>query len=375
MEELKTSAAKALQFKLNAEPGKWSFLFGNGINRHIFHEDCKWDELLQKIGGKQKYLDKTTYLKDKAFRDIYELIDKKDSINEEALYKMLRRFNAVCDNDTSLIELFTLINKNNTEKTKSDFLKELASFNKPDKDYFKRLRECLIRLDIPVFTTNFDHNIEGADCKKTILPPKSEINASRKEHREFSSRYPWNVCYSNIKKTTAQDGYAVWHIHGDIEYKSSIQLGVSEYGGSLTRAHNFLYEDAKDEAGAKYKTKRKARFYKEPLSEKWRGYDTWLHPFFSHHLCIIGFGMDKTESFVRWLINERSKFSHFLSENRSKYPSLDLTLDSMFIDCETNINYSKFFYLEKYGFQIITFKTNEYDISSEDLTKPELIVT
>ena len=369
MADLKTSAAKSLQFILQGEPDQWSFLLGNGINRHVFRDDCRWDILLQQIGGVQSNLTNKECMDEAAFNDIYNLVCQNDVvIKKDDLLNMLWRFKGICDDDTSLIELFTLIDKDNIEKTKSAFITKLQQFNQPDIDYFKRLRECLIRLDIPVFTTNFDHNIEGADCKKTILPPKSEIYASRHEHREFSSRYPWNVCYSNVKKTTAQDGYAVWHIHGDIEYKSSIQLGVSEYGGSLTRAHNFLYEDAKDETGAKYKTKRKARFYKEPLSDKWRGYDTWLQPFFSHHLCIIGFGMDKTESFVRWLINERSKYNHFLSENRSKYP-LHRPIKSLFIDCETTINHSKRFYLERYGIQVITFTGKEYFDFFEDLTK------
>lgn len=371
MSTLKTEAATRLQFILKADPDKWSFLLGNGINRHVFGNPCRWDKLLQEIGHMRSTLTDVECMNHKAFNDIYDLVRQNDiKIPKAELLNLLWKFKGICDDDTSLIELFTLINKENVEQTRDAFLKKLEEFEQPDRDYFKALRDSLIRLDIPVFTTNFDHNIEGAECKKSILPPLSEINKKRNEHREFSARYPWNVCYSNVKKEKADDGYAVWHIHGDSAYISSVQLGVSEYGGSLTRAHNFLHTDAKDDADSKYKTKRKMRFFKDPLSDKWRGYDTWLQPFFTHHLCIIGFGMDKTESFVRWLINERCKYNHFLSENRSKYP--DLTpVKNMFIDCEDTINHSKRFYLEKYGFDIITFPSSEYPDFFEDLTKLE----
>lgn len=78
---------------------------------------------------------------------------------------------------------------------------------------------------------------------------------------------------------------------------------MTDYMGSVDRAHAWMH-----------RWDNSLIRYLQVNSASWRGFHTWLHPFFSSDIAIIGFGFGKDETFLRWLFLERARlFQRFPS--------------------------------------------------------------
>ena len=137
----------------------------------------------------------------------------------------------------------------------------------------------------PVLSTNFDEAFE-----KSINAEKFHI-----ESKSFTRFYPWKTYYGKEQLTLPTDGFGIWKIHGDVNYKDSIRLGLTDYMGSAERARKLIHNG--DD-----------RLFQGKRQEFWQGYQTWLHIWFNLPLVILGFRFDTDEVFLRWLLIERKRY-------------------------------------------------------------------
>ncbi|MEQ9099795.1 MAG: SIR2 family protein [Imperialibacter sp.] len=182
-----------------------------------------------------------------------------------------------------LIELYA----NDPVKVKNRVKAELQLTNSDDLCVHKKIMEFARSTNTPVLTTNFDTAFE-------------ESVGARPFHIDsdgFTRFYPWKTYYGFEQMTTPTHGFGIWKIHGDINYRDSIRLGLGDYMGSVQRARSLI-------------TKGRRRLYKETLlSKSWQGEQTWLHIWFHSPLIIFGFGYEPDEVFLRWLLIERKRYS------------------------------------------------------------------
>lgn len=174
----------------------------------------------------------------------------------------------------------------------------------------------------PILTTNFD------SLMSTSLDLKMY-----KMGEHFTDFYPWNVYFSDIELQNSNDGFAIWHINGLINYHRSIKLGLSDYMGCVERARKML--QGKD----------LIEYFNGKNQNNWAGYNTWLHIVFNRDLFIFGLALDENEVFLRWLLIQRAKYSRMYSK----------FLKGWYVD--VNISPGKRLFLEKIGFNVIELKS------------------
>ncbi len=192
--------------------------------------------------------------------------------------------------NTEVYDLVELHSKNPT-KIKERVCQHLTIKDKHSLTIHKDLMEMAEAFDIPVLTTNFDQALEtSVDAKLHHLESKS-----------FTRFYPWKSYYGHVPLEFPTDGFGIWKIHGDIRYKDSIRLGLTEYMGSVERARKILH-------------KGKGRLMKRKDRNKWQGNKTWLHIWFHLPIIIFGLGCGIDEIFLRWLLIERRRYLNLYKE-------------------------------------------------------------
>jgi hypothetical protein len=139
--------------------------------------------------------------------------------------------------------------------------------------------------DCPVLTTNFDEVFE------------TSVNAQvyHIDSDGFTRFYPWKTYYGHRQLLMPTDGFGIWKIHGDVRYKDSIRLGLTDYMGSAERARKLIHNG-------------EDRLFNGKQKSYWQGYQTWLHIWFNLPIVIIGFGYGSDEVFLRWLLIERRRY-------------------------------------------------------------------
>lgn len=162
---------------------------------------------------------------------------------------------------------------------------KLALKSSMDISVHRRLMEFARDTNSPVLTTNFDAAFETG-----IGAPIKHINSAG-----FTHFYPWKTYYGFKQHALPTDGFGIWKIHGDIKYKDSIRLGLTDYMGSVERARKMIH-------------KGDDRLFQGKLQPRWSGHETWLHIWFNMPLIIVGFGFDTDEVFLRWLLIERRRY-------------------------------------------------------------------
>lgn len=162
---------------------------------------------------------------------------------------------------------------------------KLALKSSMDISVHRRLMEFARDTNSPVLTTNFDAAFETG-----IGAPIKHISSAG-----FTHFYPWKTYYGFKQHALPTDGFGIWKIHGDIKYKDSIRLGLTDYMGSVERARKMIH-------------KGDDRLFQGKLQPRWSGYETWLHIWFNMPLIIVGFGFDTDEVFLRWLLIERRRY-------------------------------------------------------------------
>ncbi len=163
-------------------------------------------------------------------------------------------------------------------------------------DVHKRLMSLAIAHGCPVLTTNFD-----AAFEKSVGAKMYHVEAEG-----FTRYYPWKSYYGFAQHTLPTDGFGIWKVHGDVKYKDSIRLGLTDYMGSAQRARDIIHKGA-------------GRLYNEYTTELWQGCKTWLHIWFNLPIVILGFGFGIDEVFLRWLLIERKRFANTTEKPMNVY--------------------------------------------------------
>lgn len=313
------------------QPEKWVFLFGNGFNRHAYAPDFSWNSILNRLPSILRGV-----VSNNAICNCAKGVDSPIEVFS-ILCSKLWKPNSIGSKSPNGVDIAT--------KAFIDVLKDLMHWS--PQQYFADLRSRLVKLNIPILTTNFDNNIEGKYKRRYLSldydPLSNTYNTSSR--KGYSRYYPWNSYYSENVLNSADDGFAVWHIHGDINLPSSIRLGYSEYGGAITNAHKLVHNI--DQPNRK-------RLYAEPVSPLWAGYNTWLQLFFKRAICVAGLGIGQEELFLRLLIIERYKFLQ----------TQNINLPSSIYLCKNNeISTSQRVFLKNFGFKIMEFD-DYYDFYS-----------
>ena len=168
----------------------------------------------------------------------------------------------------------------------------------PDYDLsiHNRLMDLAEKNDLPVLTTNFDEAFE-----KSIEADLFHINT-----KGFTRFYPWKTYYGRKQHSSPTDGFGIWKVHGDIRYKDSIRLGLTDYMGCAERARRLIHNG--DD-----------RLFKGKRQEFWQGHQTWLHIWFNLPIVIFGLGYGIDEVFLRWLLIERRRYLNIYGDEMEVY--------------------------------------------------------
>lgn len=163
-------------------------------------------------------------------------------------------------------------------------------------DIHRRLMEFARTHNSPVLTTNFDESFE-----KSIDAQFFHIDS-----KGFTRFYPWKTYYGHDQLTLPTDGFGIWKIHGDVRYKDSIRLGLTDYMGSGERARKLIHNG--DD-----------RLFRGKRQEYWQGHQTWLHVWFNLPIVIFGLGYGIDEVFLRWLLIERRRYLNIYNDPMEVY--------------------------------------------------------
>ena len=184
---------------------------------------------------------------------------------------------------TEVYDLLELTTKDHWA-IKPRIVKLLKTITSDDHSLHKRLMDFANQTNSPVLTTNFDPAFE-----ESIEAPLRHISP-----KGFTRFYPWKSYYSPEILNHPTSGFGIWKVHGDLRYKDSIRLGLTDYMGSVERARKMI-------------AKGRYRLLKKNL-KRWNGSNTWLDIWFKMPIIIVGFGFGAHETFLRWLLIERKKF-------------------------------------------------------------------
>jgi hypothetical protein len=241
-----------LQLKSQLQKRNVAFLFGNGINRYNDNSAHRsWEGLLLDLHNRYSS-------------------NQLERIPEKGI------------NFTEFYDLLLLDNKRRvTKKNLRDaFVKSLTNWN--FSAHHTAIMKKIQAYDCPVLTTNFDD-----------LLPRS-VNAQKfftlkDRHSGFTDYYPWQCYYSTKQLDKNSDGFSIWFLHGMWSYYRSIKLGLNDYVGNSLKARELLP-------------------IRKGTEISFKGENTWMKPFLTKSLCIIGLGLDEQEMFLRWLLLQRALF-------------------------------------------------------------------
>jgi hypothetical protein len=163
-------------------------------------------------------------------------------------------------------------------------------------DIHKRLMEFAKNNSLPVLTTNFDEAFE-----KSVNAELFHI-----ESKGFTRFYTWKTYYGHSQLELPTDGFGIWKVHGDVRYKDSIRLGLTDYMGSAERARKLIHNG--DD-----------RLFKGKRQAYWQGHQTWLHIWFNLPIVIIGLKYGIDEVFLRWLLIERKRYLNIYDDPMNVY--------------------------------------------------------
>ncbi len=197
--------------------------------------------------------------------------------------------------NTEVYDLVEL-NSNNDHDVKELVKTKLELKVEDNIEVHRGLMEFAARNNSPVLTTNFDEAFE-----KSVNAQLFHI-----ESKGFTRFYPWKTYYGHTQLTLPTDGFGIWKIHGDVRYKDSIRLGLTDYMGSAERARKLIHNG-------------EDRLFHGKRQNYWQGHQTWLHIWFNLPIVIFGLGYGVDEVFLRWLLIERKRYLNIYNEPMDVY--------------------------------------------------------
>lgn len=195
-------------------------------------------------------------------------------------------------------EVYDFVDLHSVENhdVKLQVIKQLKLLPHKDISVHARLMHLAKEYNTPVLTTNFDEAFE-----KTV-----DAKLMRTTTSGFTRFYPWDSYYGFKKHQLPTNGFGIWKIHGDVRYKDSIRLGLTDYMGSVERARQLIH-------------KGENRLFNKKRELPWSGNSTWLSIWFHLPIIIFGLGFNRDEVFLRWLLIERKRYVNSLQKPMQIY--------------------------------------------------------
>jgi len=299
-------AVKRVQDIIDGNQEHIAFLVGNGINRYNSGKNQNnWLAILENLWnnycdlGKEEYEFPTNLEKnDISYTELYDVIKGHPS------YKYRNKKDVILEKLVSDMEQWQ------------------------PKAHHSAIIEKSKDLQAPVLTTNFDKNLSNASGNvKFIKLPKGK--------KGFTHHYPWECYYSSDELSDILKGFAIWNIHGSIQYKNSIKLGLNDYMGMVHRAKELNSNG----------------LFRIGSEKRWVGAKTWLNVFFNKSLFIFGLALSREEIFLRWLLVERVKFLKKLEETNGTVRK------GWYIHVQTGnkeMDYGRQLYLKSVNIEVLT---------------------
>lgn len=228
-----------------------SLLIGNGFNR-INQDNVNWKKLLDSI------------VKDKD-----TMSDLPNIINYE--YLLLEK------NEGGKAQY-------GEKKVKEHIAKELVAMKS------SHLYDQICELDVQnIMTTNYDYVLDDT------LREKYDLVDRHFREKIYSIQRKKQYLQSNKKMLT------VWNIHGEIDYPSSIMLGLDHYCLSVAKINQYV--------NGKYTVERnKVHSIKDKLTNySFWDCKSWVELFFKSNVYIIGSGLDYSEIDLWWILDKRAR--------------------------------------------------------------------
>lgn len=273
-----------------------AFVIGNGINRYPGNPNAlSWDELLIQLWDKVSF---------------QTLSQRPNGISVTEFYDILE-----------------LENTNNLNLQK-EFCDLMANWE--PLEHHRYITNKIREWKAPILTTNFEETLA-----KTI-----DYSLLRTENEGFTDFYPWTTYHGINQLDLPTNGFGIWYINGMVNYYRSVRLGLTQYMGSVERARGLLHKGNEE------------RLFGGKNQSFWKGHKTWLHIIFNKSLFIFGLGLEENETFLRWLLIERSKYFR-------KYPDRKYKGWYLMKRDNNGSNIGKKFFLERVGFEII--EVDSYD--------------
>lgn len=258
---------------INSFQNKRALLIGNGINRIDPNQAISWGDLLNEL--KNQYgIDVDLDNEFKPFPIGFEEMrhQKKGGSSLEKKLKNLK---------TSIREII------------DDQLRGKSGYNQ-----FHTKMMGLGYKDI--LTTNYDYALEKSIMSDDFKTNKREYAVNKLE-RKFSLKRRYKMPLNNS---------FVWHIHGELESprnitsrsnnypEESIMIGYEHYSDYLEH----IQENINGKKGKRISENQSiiSRLKSDSIG------DFWTDIFFTHHIDIVGLGLDFSENHLWWLLNKRA---------------------------------------------------------------------
>jgi hypothetical protein len=188
---------------------------------------------------------------------------------------------------------------------------------------------------VPVLTTNYDHCLQDAAYDP---PVRRYIFKTRKVR---SAYYPWDRYYASKPVDDPLKEFAIWHIHGDREFKPSIRAGLDQYMGMVQRLRKLKYPISREMfVGSDSDTHANPAYHAAP----------WLRIFFGQSLWIQGLELSGGEVGLRWLLIQR--FIYWM-RFRPKEAHRSGWYVQRITGRDKTLNYERRVFLESVGIQIL----------------------
>lgn len=270
-----------------------AFVIGNGVNKYASNATSDWQTIL---------------------------ISLWNSINRDRISGSVKGL--------SLTEIYDLLSLQAVDYNdiRDRFIEQINNIHFTE--YHQKLQQRLKEINRPVLTTNFDMLLD------------EDLNIYKfKGSKRFTDHYPWECCWTNQSLSDTISGFGIWHINGTKFYKRSIKLGLTEYINMAARVKSMLHYSNSpiDTFDGKNRT-------------CWEGMNTWLHIIFNCNLLFFGLGLERDETFLRWLLIERAKYYEKFPYRRHS---------GWYVCPETETSQGKRLFLENVGIDIV--EVNDYD--------------
>lgn len=311
----------------NAQPGEYSFLFGNGINYALNSNVSSWEALIKEIG------------------------------KEVGLADFLER------NNISLTEWANLIEIRLKESAPRNNQEEIGDGRSVGKRHEtinnligKHIRgkvnsKCHI-LDYAwssgqhILTTNFDECIEkylarvnACHFSRHIVLPKDDGGKYCRSDGHYNWNHFWGTKndYPEEKQESLPLGHDIWHIHGKADQKRSLSLiaSMTKYCSAIRKV---------------------SQMRQETNDGNWEGMNSWLELFFNRPLIIAGLGLLEKEIFPRYLLLRKAQWRQSGAFNRQSF---------YLIGSESDAVSDGRCFLKMLGFTIVEFPNRSEIYNSE----------